>query len=58
MKDSSSQAQGDVQQAFSGEGIDTPADGQNGQPGGPSTDDRPVRYEGDLEIDFRGPGDF
>jgi 2-oxoisovalerate dehydrogenase E1 component len=59
MEDASSQARGDVQQAFSGEGIDdSPADGANGQAGRPSTDDRPVSYEGDLEIDFRSPADF
>ena len=47
------QAQDDVQEAFSGDEAD-PSNGQN-----PAViDDRPVSYEGDLEIDFKGPKDF
>jgi len=57
---SQEQAQKDVQEAFSGEADPPESVAANGSSSNdrPAIDDRPVSYEGDLEIDFRGPQDF
>ncbi|PSQ98313.1 MAG: tungsten formylmethanofuran dehydrogenase [Bacteroidetes bacterium QS_9_68_14] len=58
------QAKDDVQEAFSGdaEQPDSRSTGDGTAPTGPDgqpvIDDRPVSYDGDLKIDFRGPQDF